>query len=137
MAKPVKKDIEKGLRAYHKQYERTKARIQRMGFICRGSITERWQTCGTPNCGCHKDPKKRHGPYYQLSWKEKGKTVSHYLSPEQVHTYREWMDNRRMLMDLIDQMESISRKAGDCIRSIDNPKNTPSEKAKKTGKKTT
>jgi hypothetical protein len=122
MRKRTRSDVEKELRDYKKEYEGIKTRLLNIGFICKGSITERWLPCGNPNCACHKDPKNRHGPYYQLSWKEKGKTVSHFLSGDTVDLYREWMQNRRMLMDIIDEMEVVSRKAGNCIRSTDKKK---------------
>jgi hypothetical protein len=134
MRKRARKEVEKELRRYRKEYESIKARILNIGFICKGSITERWIPCGTPSCACHKDPKKRHGPYYQLSWKEKGKTLSHFLSGENVHLYREWIQNRHMLMDMIDEMEAVSRKAGDRIRSTDERESTATQK---TTKKTT
>jgi hypothetical protein len=129
-------NIEKQLRAYRKEYERIKARVLRIGFICKGSLIERRLPCGNPNCSCHKDPKKRHGPYYQLSWKEKGKTVSHFLPRKMVRLYRQWSDNRRKLMDIIAEMEAFSRKVGDSIRTTDNRKNKASLNRKKTRKKT-
>lgn len=131
MRKRTKRDIEKELRVYQKKYERIKARIQKIGFISKGSLSERRLPCGNPNCCCHKDPTKKHGPYYQLSWKEKGKTISHFLAPENVRLYRGWIDNRRKLLKLIGEMEAVSRKAGECIRTKDRRQRKPS----KTGKK--
>ena len=54
-------------------------------------------------------------PYYQLSWKEKGESVSRFLSPEELGLYREWIDNRRKLMAIADKMHDISQKARDCL----------------------
>jgi len=130
------KDAEKELDGYRKEYEGIKERIGDIGFICKGSITERRIPCGTPGCACHKDPEKRHGPYYQLSWKEKGKTLSHFLSSENVELYRQWIQNRRKLMDLIGEMEAVSRKAGDCIRSAGDRKSGATKKAGKQKKPT-
>ncbi len=122
------------LQTYIVQYEKAKARIQKIGFTCKGSLIERLHPCGTPNCHCHKDPEKLHGPYYQLSWKEKGKTVSHYIPKQMVPLYRQWNDNRRELLEIIDEMESISRKAWDSIRTKENLKRKASKK--KTKKRT-
>src|SRR2546422_3390316 len=64
------------LRHYRREYVRLKTRLREIGFICEGTLVERWMQCGKPNCACATDRASRHGPYYQLSWKEKGKTVS-------------------------------------------------------------
>ena len=134
MKKTAQENIEKELRNHRKEYERIKRNIQEIGFICKGSISKRKLPCGNPNCRCHKDPKKRHGPYYQLSWKEKGKTISRFISPESIDLYQTWMSNRHMLMVLIDQMQAVSRKATDCIGVIDKQKNKKSKATKKTPK---
>jgi hypothetical protein len=38
--------------------------------------------CGQPQCACHRDPAKRHGPYFEWTYKAKGKTVNVKLSPQ-------------------------------------------------------
>ncbi len=68
--------------------------------------------CGRPNCACANDPNRRHGPYYQLSWKEHGHTVSRRLSLEEARLYQEWIANRRQLDSLLVQMKALSREAG-------------------------
>lgn len=130
------KDVEKELRGLRKEYEEIKARAGEIGFICKGSITERRIPCGTPGCACHKDPEKRHGPYYQLSWKEKGKTVSRLIYPENVELYRQWIGNRRKLMDLIGEMEALSRKAGDCFKPSGDRKSGTTQRSRKQKKPT-
>ena len=67
--------------------------------------------CGKSNCACARDPASRHGPYFQLSWKEKGKTISRRLSPEHAALYREWVANRERLQSVIQQMQQVSRRA--------------------------
>src|SRR5205807_8361095 len=70
------------LRHYRREYARLKTRLREVGFICEGTLVERWMQCGKPNCACATDRASQHGPYYQLSWKEKGKTVSRRLPAE-------------------------------------------------------
>ena len=106
------KQLEKRLRDCRSEYARIKARIRDVGFICEGSLVERWTSCGKPNCRCTSDPPQRHGPYYQLTWKERGKTVTRRLSPEQAQLYQQWIANRRELEALLHQMREISWEAG-------------------------
>jgi hypothetical protein len=117
MRKPEKKEVEKELRDYKKEYEEIKARLLNIGFIYKGNITERRLPCGNPKCACHQDPNKRHGPYYQISWKEKGKTISFFLSGESLNFYRKGIQNRISLLEIIEEMEIVSRRAGECIRT--------------------
>ncbi len=107
--------LQRRLQACRKEYRRIKARIRQVGFICEGSLVERWTQCGKPNCRCRSDPKQRHGPYFQLSWKEKGKTVVRRLTPEHAQLYRQWIDNRRLLESIVDEMQAVSRRAGQCM----------------------
>jgi len=101
------------LAAQRADYERAKAALRRLGFVFRGSLTVRRLPCGEPTCRCHADPKRLHGPYHQVSWKEGGKTVSRFLPATIVPSYREWVGNARTLQAIIDRMQRISRKAAD------------------------
>jgi uncharacterized protein DUF6788 len=67
--------------------------------------------CGKPNCACATDRASQHGPYYQLSWKEKGKTVSRRLPAEHARLYRQWIANRQGLQSIIQRMHGVSQKA--------------------------
>jgi hypothetical protein len=95
-------------------YEAAKAKLTKVGFTCEGSLIERYTTCNNPNCRCQ-DPDQRHGPYWQLSWKQAGKTVSKLLSAEDAAHYQEWIDNRRRLEATLEQMRELSRQAGEQI----------------------
>ncbi len=44
-----------------------------------GSVVKQYMFCGKPSCACHRDPQKKHGPYYYLSYKEKGQSHYKYL----------------------------------------------------------
>jgi hypothetical protein len=106
------KQLMKRLDECRNEYERTKARIREVGFICEGSLVERWTSCGKPNCRCTSEPPQRHGPYFQLTWKERAKTVTRRLSSEQARLYEEWITNRRELEALLAQMKEISWEVG-------------------------
>lgn len=105
-------ELQKRLRAAQEEYARLKGRIRDVGFICEGSLVERWMRCRKPNCRCAADPPQLHGPYYQLTWKERGKSVCRNLPPEHARLYQEWISNRRELDALLKQMKAVSQKAG-------------------------
>lgn len=107
--------LQKQLQAYRKEYKRAAARLLKVGFLFKGSITQRRLPCGNPKCRC-RDPKRRHGPYYQISWKQNGKTVSRILPAKIVPLYREWIANARKITAILRQMQEISRKAANSIQ---------------------
>ncbi|MEW5945247.1 MAG: DUF6788 family protein [bacterium] len=103
---------------YERRYEALKKRIHALGFILQGSITERRIPCGNPGCRCKTDPQKRHGPYYQLSWKEKGKTVSVYLNEDKIDECRAWIENNHELEKIIALMRNLSRHVARCEKIV-------------------
>lgn len=107
---PFTHDQEETLRALQKSYDAIKSELQEIGFVMQGSVTERWKKCGTPSCRCTKEPDYRHGPYYQLSWKNEGKTYSVTLTHEQADLCRQWVRNNRMLENIIKRLRSLSTK---------------------------
>jgi len=112
--RPSKAQLERRLERVRRDYQAVKARLSEVGFICEGSLAELYTSCGNPNCRCA-DPKHRHGPYWQLTWKEQGKTVTRRLSPEDAAIYQEWIANRRQLDALLEEMRDLSRQAGEQI----------------------
>ena len=104
--------LSKRLSAAQEEYDRLKGRIRDVGFTCEGSLVERWMRCRKPNCRCAADPPQLHGPYYQLTWKERGRSVCRNLPPEHARLYQEWISNRRELDALLKQMKAVSQKAG-------------------------
>lgn len=116
MAEPRLSDpqLQAALERCRADYEGAKAALGEIGFICEGSLAEIRTCCRNPRCRCS-DPARRHGPYWQLTWKEAGKTVSRRLSAEEAQLYREWIENRRALESVIRQMQAISRRAGESL----------------------
>ena len=87
------------------------AKIARTGMVLPGSIIERRTRCGHPNCACHADPPRRHGPYWQWTRKVAAKTICRWLSPEQHHDYKTWISNDRRLHELLGQLETLGAAA--------------------------
>ena len=66
------------------EFENRRAAVQmqiaQLGDMRSGSITGTGGRCGNPNCHCHQDGDAGHGPYYRLTRKVKGKTVTETFS---------------------------------------------------------
>jgi hypothetical protein len=103
------------LKQLENDYQAAKTRLAAIGFTCEGSLIERYTSCKNPNCRCA-HPDQRHGPYWQISWKENGKTVSKMLPTEDAVLYQEWIANRRALEQILNEMRDISRAAGELSR---------------------
>ena len=87
------------------------AAIARTGMVLPGSITQRRTRCGRPSCGCHADPPRLHGPYWQWTRKVAAKTVCRWLSADQHDDYQPWIDNDRRLRELLTRLEALGAAA--------------------------
>jgi hypothetical protein len=56
------------------------SQISQLGDMRSGSITGTGGRCGNPNCHCHRPGDPGHGPYYRLTRKVNGKTVTETFS---------------------------------------------------------
>ena len=54
--------------------------MAQLGDMRSGSITATGGRCGNPNCHCHGAGDPGHGPYYRLTHKVEGKTVTETFS---------------------------------------------------------
>lgn len=98
-----------------RRYRALAARLAELGFISPGSLAHRYTYCGKPGCRCQADPPRPHGPYYQLTRKIAGKTITRRLTPAQAARYAEWTANQRELRATITEMQAISGQAADLI----------------------
>ena len=98
-----------------RRHQALTARLGQIGFALPGSITRRYTYCGKPGCRCQADPPQPHGPYYQLTRKVAGKTVTTRLTAGQATRYAEWIANQREMRRVLAEMEQISRQAAELI----------------------
>ena len=73
-----------------------------------GSVVLRQMRCGKPGCACKHDPPSLHGPYIQWTRTVDGKTVTRYLSDDQLTHYQGWFDNARRLKEIVAKLEIAS-----------------------------
>jgi hypothetical protein len=89
-------------------HKRLAQAIQEIDAALPGSIVVRTTRCGKASCHCKHDPPVLHGPYIQWTRAVRGKTVTKYLSEEQLERYQPWFDNARRLRKLLSELEAAS-----------------------------
>nr|WP_276977096.1 DUF6788 family protein [Ferrimicrobium acidiphilum] len=97
--------IDKRLR---ERQARIAAELGQAGFALPGTVLVRTMTCGRPNCRCHADPPRLHGPYFEWTRKINRKTVTRNLTEEQWKRYKQWFDNAKRLRELLAELETLS-----------------------------
>ena len=93
------------------RFEVLKREILQLDYFCKGTVLKRMMKCGNRQCACHRDPAKRHGPYFECTFKVQNKTVNLKLYPEVTPLYRAAIQQQRKLKSLLGRLERLSRAA--------------------------
>jgi uncharacterized protein DUF6788 len=93
------------------RFEALKREILHLNYFCKGTVLKRRMKCGNKRCPCHRDPGKRHGPYWECTYKVQNKTVNLKLYRETMPLYRAAIHQYRKLKSLLGRMERLSRSA--------------------------
>ena len=99
------------LRTSAQRFREAQREIQQADYFLKGTVLKRMMKCGQKQCACHHDPAKRHGPYFEWTYKAKGKTVNVKLSPQAAPLYRAATKQHRKLKAILARMERLSRTA--------------------------
>lgn len=74
----------------------------------RGSLVERYVTCGNPSCKCAKG--ERHGPVWYLTVTlGPGKTTGGIVASDKVEQVRNWVQNYQKVKDHLEKISAINR----------------------------
>lgn len=94
-----------------RRFHQLKADLAQIGYFAKGTVLSRMVKCGKPQCGCRNDPSKRHGPYYEWTYKSQGKTVNVRLNTETVAIHKAAAQQYRKLKSILSRLEKLSRQA--------------------------
>jgi hypothetical protein len=83
--------------------------LEQIEYFCKGTVLKRMMKCGKAQCACATDPSKRHGPYFELTYKANGKTVNVKLSPEATPLYTAAARQYRKLKTLLSRLDKLSK----------------------------
>ena len=83
--------------------------LEQIEHFCKGTVLKRMMKCGKAGCACASDPTRRHGPYFELTYKAKGKTVNVKLSQEAAPLYLAAVQQYRKLKALLNLLDRLSK----------------------------
>jgi len=109
--------------------------IAQLGDMRSGSITGTGGRCGNPNCRCHQAGEPGHGPYYRLTRKVNGKTVTEmFSSPASLAKARREVAECQRFRELGEQLLDVKEQI--CgLRPV--PETAPAGQEKKRPKRST
>jgi hypothetical protein len=74
----------------------------------RGTLRERYVTCGKPGCKCARG--ERHGPIWYLSVRlGSGRTAGGVIATGQVERVRRWLENDHQIKEHLEKISQINR----------------------------
>lgn len=96
------------------QRAQTQLQISRLGDMRSGSITGTSGRCGKPTCHCHQPDDPGHGPFYRLTRKVEGKSVTEtFATPAALRKAQQEVEEfhrfRQLSHDLLEVNEKICR----------------------------
>ena len=102
--------------------------IEEIGDMRRGSIAERYRQCGKHPCCCEQADHPGHGPYYSLTVKAEGTTVTRHLAAgaELAKVEREIAAFRR-LQELVPELVAVNEELCE-VRPVGAPGDEASER---------
>jgi len=99
------------VRAQAQRFRQARRELLQLEYFLKGTVLKRMMKCGRPQCACHHDPAKRHGPYFEWTYKANGKTVNVKLTAESALLYKAATRQQRKLRAILARLERLSRTA--------------------------
>jgi len=92
-------------------FRQVREQLHQLDYFLKGTVSKRMMKCGQPQCACHRDPSQRHGPYFEWTYKVKGKTVNVKLTAQAAPLYQAATKQNRKLKVVLARMERLLRTA--------------------------
>ena len=97
------------LERHAQRFQELRQDLAQIEYFCKGTVLKRMMKCGKAGCACASDASKRHGPYFELTYKANGKTVNVKLSPQGAPLYRAAAQQYRRLKTLLKRLDTLSK----------------------------
>jgi hypothetical protein len=112
-----------------------RSQIAQLGDMRSGSITGTGGRCGNPNCHCHRAGDPGHGPYYRLTRKVNGKTVTEtFSSPTRLAKAQREVAECQRFRQLGDQLLEVNEQICE-LRPVEETSPSVQEKKRRTRSK--
>ena len=97
-----------------KQISSLKTKLNGIGTMRPGSLSQQYNVCGSPGCKC-KDPvlPKKHGPYFKLSINIGGKSTTKFVKDENVPQVKKQMEDYKEFNKLIQEWVGLANELAD------------------------
>ncbi len=89
------------IRDLERQIATIKRALTDLGDVRIGSLSQQYNVCSSPGCRCKAARPRKHGPYYQLSYTQKGKSTTRAIRRENLRDLRIQLRNYARLRDLV------------------------------------
>ena len=106
-----KTTLAKLIRSDAQRFAALKHELAGLDYFCKGTLLKRMMKCGKRQCACHSDPAKRHGPYFECTFKLDNKTVNVRIHTRAAPLYRNAIQQFHKLRALLNRLEKHSRLA--------------------------
>ena len=107
------------------------SQLARLGDMRSGSITGTGGRCGNPRCHCHQPGDTGHGPYYRLTRKVDGKTVTEtFSSPAALAKARREVAEYHRFRELGGQLLEVNEQICE-LRPVEDPSLSAQEKKRR------
>lgn len=84
------------------------ANLPRAELTLRGTLLQRYVTCGKPDCKCARG--ERHGPSWYLTVTlAPGRTTGAVVPDEQLEQVRQWVENYQQMKQDLESISAINR----------------------------
>jgi hypothetical protein len=112
------------------------SQIAQLGDMRSGSITGTGGRCGNPNCHCHRAADPGHGPYFRLTRKVKGKTVTEtFSSPASLAKAQREVAECQRFRELGDQLLDVNEEICQLRPVVETSASTQEKKRPKSSKR--
>jgi hypothetical protein len=97
----MSKKFSRTLPRLQKEIRQVRQQLLSIDLVCPGTLLRRMKVCGKPNCRCARDPKARHGPYYEWSRLKDGRLLHTVVPASQAREIARAIRNHRAVLDLL------------------------------------
>jgi hypothetical protein len=63
------------------RFRQVRQELHQLDYFLKGTVLKRMMKCGQPQCACHRDPARRHGPYFEWTYKGQGQDGQREAQP--------------------------------------------------------